>query len=238
MTTPTEEPRQNNGPENEVRVSGKTNVFNALKRIEEALKNYDHIVLSGINTGISKVLLITEISKIKFPGLHQYNLIETITMEMKDDEKDEVDSQKFLTRFKVELHKNKPSNPPKGFYQAPYTEEELKKINEAKANDDGDRERPRTGRPGFRGRGGFRGGRRGDRRDDFRQRGGNFRGRGRDDRDRGRGRGGRGRGGRGRGGRGDHFRRDDDRRREQSAPESGKRIIPGLGRGAKTGINH
>ncbi len=28
MTTPTEEPRQNNGPENEIRVSGKTNVFN------------------------------------------------------------------------------------------------------------------------------------------------------------------------------------------------------------------
>ena len=152
MTTPTEEPRQNNGPENEVRVSGKTNVFNALKRIEEALKNYDHIVLSGINTGISKVLLITEISKIKFPGLHQYNLIETITMEMKDDEKDEVDSQKFLTRFKVELHKNKPTNPPKGFYQPPYTEEELKKIKEAKSNDDGDRERPRTTRGGFRGK--------------------------------------------------------------------------------------
>ena len=127
MTTPTQEPRQNNGTENEVRVSGKTNVFRAISRIEEALKKYDHIVLSGINTGISKVLLITEISKIKFPGLHQYNLIETITMEMKDDEKDEVDSQKFLTRFKVELHKNKPSNPPKGFYQAPYTEEELKK---------------------------------------------------------------------------------------------------------------
>ena len=230
MTTPTQEPRQNNGPENEVRVSGKTNVFRAISRIEEALKKYDHIVLSGINTGISKVLLITEISKIKFPGLHQYNLIETITMEMKDDEKDEVDSQKFLTRFKVELHKNKPSNPPKGFYQAPYTEEELKKINEAKANDDGDRERPRTGRPGFRGRGGFRGGRRGDRRDDFRQRGGNFRGRGRDDRggNRGRGRGDR------RGGRG----RDDRGRREQTAPEGGKRIIPGLGRGAKSGLNH
>jgi hypothetical protein len=237
MTTPQEQ-RPNNGPENEVRVSGKTNVFRAVERIEEALKKYDHIILSGINTGISKVLLITEISKIKFPGLHQYNLIETITMEMKDNEKEEVDSQKFLTRFKVELHKNKPSNPPKGFYQAPYTEEEIKKIKEAKTNEEGgDRERPRTGRGGFRARGGFRrGGRgRGGRdRDDNRprsgfNRGGN-RGRGRDDRggNRGRGRGDR------RGGRG----RDDRGRREQTAPEGGKRIIPGLGRGAKSGLNH
>ena len=237
MSTPQEQ-RPNNGPENEVRVSGKTNVFRAVERIEEAFKKYDHIILSGINTGISKVLLITEISKIKIPGLHQYNLIETITMEMKDNEKEEVDSQKFLTRFKVELHKNKPSNPPKGFYQAPYTEEEIKKIKEAKTNEEGDRDRPRTARGSYRGRGGFRarGGRgRGGRdrdRDDNRPRSGftRGRGRGRDDRggNRGRGRGDR-RGGRGR----------DERRggREQNAPE-GKRPIPGLGRGAKSGINH
>ena len=37
-------------------------------------------------------------------------------------------NQKFLTRFKVEFYKNKPTNPPKGFYQPPYTEKELKKI--------------------------------------------------------------------------------------------------------------
>lgn len=161
MTTPQEKPQI---PENEIRVGIKTNVFHTIERIEEVFKTCDHIVISGLNDGISKVLLITEITKLKFEGLHQYNLIETITTEMKDegkDQKDEEEHKRYMTRFKVELYKAKPSTEPKGFYQAPYSHEEFTKLAELKAQEGHDDkkggDRPRGGFRG--GRGGFRGGR-------------------------------------------------------------------------------
>ena len=173
MSTAAEKPKSNT-PENEIRVSGQTNVLKGVERVEEAFKKFENVTLSGINTGISKVLLITEIVKLKIENLHQYNFIETITREVKEEDKQEESGEapRYLTRFKVELYKTKPSSAPKGaFYEAPYTEEQIKKIKEVKPP-----ERPQT--TGGRGRGGQRG--------------------------RGRGRGGRGdRGGRGRGGRGD-----------------------------------
>ena len=212
MTTP--ETQKSTVPENEIRVSGQTNVIRGVERVEEAFKKFDNVILSGINTGISKVLLITEIVKLKVLGLHQYNLIETIKTEKheEDNEDKSDDNPRYSTRFKVELHKNKLSSPPKGsFYEAPYTEDEVKKISSVKPPE-------RKGRPGASrgGRGGFfRGGRgrgegRGRGRGDDRRRGGRGRGEGRGGR--GEGRGGRGRGGdrprttrgegRGRGGRG------------------------------------
>ncbi len=176
----TEKPKSN-FPENEIRVSGKTNVLKAVQRIGEALKTFDNVIISGINTGISKVLLIAEIAKLKEKeeaklDLHQYNLIETITREVheEDKEKDEETGEipKFLTRFKVELYKTKQASAPKGtFYEAPYTEEQHKAFKEAGANRP-QSERPRTGRGGFggrsRGRGRGRGGERGAPRDGFR----------------------------------------------------------------------
>ena len=212
MTTP--ETQKSTVPENEIRVSGQTNVIRGVERVGEAFKKFDNVILSGINTGISKVLLITEIVKLKVLGLHQYNLIETIKTEKheEDNEDKSDDNPRYSTRFKVELHKNKLSSPPKGsFYEAPYTEDEVKKISSVKPPE-------RKGRPGTSrgGRGGFfRGGRgrgegRGRGRGDDRRRGGRGRGEGRGGR--GEGRGGRGRGGdrprttrgegRGRGGRG------------------------------------
>ena len=87
MTTPQEQDNKPQIPENEIRVGGRTSVFNTIARIEEVFKKFDNIVISGLNEGISKVLLITEITRLKFEGLHQYNLIETITTEMRDEER-------------------------------------------------------------------------------------------------------------------------------------------------------
>ena len=179
MSTPSEVPKSN-VPENEIRISGQTPVLRGVSRVEEAFKKFDNVTLTGINSGISKVLLITEIIKLKVPNLHQYNLIETIKTERheENEENKSDDNPRFSTRFKVELHKKQLSTPPKNsFYEAPYTEDEVKKISSVNPPE---RKRPIT----TRGRGGF---------------GGRGRGRGR-----GEGRGGRGDGrGRGRGGRGD-----------------------------------
>ena len=193
MSTAQDRPNTN-APENEIRVSNRTDVVRGVDRVEEAFKKFDNVTLSGINGGISNVLLITEIVKLKIKDLHQYNLIETITREMKEENKEEEqtdDHPKYLTRFKVELYKKKLDTPPKGsFYEAPYTEEQITKIKEVKPPEG----RPQSGRPRGRGRG--RGGPRG--------RGGRGDGRPRTGRGDGRGRGGRGGGGGGggRGGRG------------------------------------
>ena len=187
MTTTQERPKTS-APENEIRVSDRTNVLHGVERVEEAFKKFDNVTLSGINNGISKVLLITEIVKLKIKDLHQYNLIETIKREVHEENKEEESDEhpRFLTRFKVELYKKKLDKPPKdSFYEAPYTEEQITKIKEVKAPEG--RERPNTTRGRGRGRGrGPRGGPRGPR-GEGRGRGGPRGGRGE-----GRGRGGRG----------------------------------------------
>ena len=208
-------------PENEIRVSGRTNVLSGVERVEEAFKKFDYVILSGINDGISKVLLITEISKLKISDLHQYNLIETIITQAREEDKEQQEQEsnehrRYSTRFKVELHKKKLEKPPeKSFYEAPYTEEEIKKIKEVKPPEGKDR--PNTGRGrGGRGRGGPRG--------EGRGRGGRGRGGPRGE-GRGRGRGGpRGEGrGRGRGGpRGEGKGRGEGRGKGRGAPRGGK----------------
>ena len=205
MTTPQEQDNKPQIPENEIRVGGRTSVFNTIARIEEVFKKFDNIVISGLNEGISKVLLITEITRLKFEGLHQYNLIETITTEMRDEERGQgkEERKRYMTRFKVELYKKKPTSAPQGFYEAPYTAEEFKKLGEIKNQESQDREQRRggeRGRGGYRGRGrggnrgGFRGRGRGGERGGYRgNRGGDYR-RGGDRQERGgyRGRGNRG----------------------------------------------
>ena len=238
MTTQPEAQR-NNVPENEIRVSNQTHVLKGVSRVEEAFKKFDHVIISGINTGISKVLLITEIVKLKVPDLHQYNLIETIKTEKHEEDNEDKtdDNPRYSTRFKVELHKNKLSSIPKGsFYEAPYTKEEVEKISSVKPPER--KGRPQTSGPrggGYynrgRGEGRGRGSGRGDRRG---------RGEGR-----GRGRGGdrprttRGGEGRGRGGRGEHRGRGEgrgrgrDEHREEHRGEGRPRGGRGEGRGGK-----
>ena len=100
MTTPQEQDNKPQIPENEIRVGGRTSVFNTIARIEEVFKKFDNIVISGLNEGISKVLLITEITRLKFEGLHQYNLIETITTEMRDEERGQGEEDSKLSYTK------------------------------------------------------------------------------------------------------------------------------------------
>ena len=231
---------KSNVPENEIRVSYQTPVLKGVERVEDALKKFDNVTLTGINSGISRVLLITEIIKLKVPNLHQYNLIETIKTEKheEDNEDKSDDNPRYSTRFKVELHKKKLESVPKGaFYEAPYTEDEVKKISSVKPPERKGRPMTARGGRGFyrggRGEGRGRGGRgrgegRGGRgRGEGRPRGGRGVGRGRGGRGEGRPRGGRGEG-RGRGGRGGEHREE---RRGEGRPRGGRG--EGRGRGAK-----
>ena len=257
MSTPSDA-NKSNVPENEIRVSYQTPVLKGVERVEDALKKFDNVTLTGINSGISRVLLITEIIKLKVPNLHQYNLIETIKTEKheEDNEDKSDDNPRYSTRFKVELHKKKLESVPKGaFYEAPYTEDEVKKISSVKPPERKGRPMTARGGRGFyrggrgegrgrggRGRGEGRGGRgrgegrprtgrgegRGGRgRGEGRPRGGRGEGRGRGGRGEGRPRGGRGEG-RGRGGRGGEHREE---RRGEGRPRGGRG--EGRGRGAK-----
>merc|ERR1712032_958986 len=172
-------------------------------RIEKAFETFDHVKLSGINSGISKLIVILEITKVKLENLHQINLVETLTSESNDGS----DRQRYSTAYRAELHKAKPKSIPTGyFYQAPYSKEHIEAVKAVKVQTDNNEDRPRGE---FRGRGrGMRGGRggrgRGMRGGRFGERGGfGDRGsRGRGERGRGRGgfRGNRGGDGEGRGG--------------------------------------
>ena len=256
MSTPSDA-NKSNVPENEIRVSYQTPVLKGVERVEDALKKFDNVTLTGINSGISRVLLITEIIKLKVPNLHQYNLIETIKTEKheEDNEDKSDDNPRYSTRFKVELHKKKLESVPKGaFYEAPYTEDEVKKISSVKPPERKGRPVTARGGRGFyrggrgegrgrggRGRGEGRGGRgrgegrprtgrgegRGRGRGEGRPRGGRGEGRGRGGRGEGRPRGGRGEG-RGRGGRGSEHREE---RRGEGRGRGGRG--EGRGRGAK-----
>ena len=64
-------------PNNEIKISELTDVHETIDFIMELLtkKNYETIVISGLNKAIKKVVLITEIIKSKIPGLHQINEI-------------------------------------------------------------------------------------------------------------------------------------------------------------------
>ena len=232
MSTPSDA-NKSNVPENEIRVSYQTPVLKGVERVEDALKKFDNVTLTGINSGISRVLLITEIIKLKVPNLHQYNLIETIKTEKheEDNEDKSDDNPRYSTRFKVELHKKKLESVPKGaFYEAPYTEDEVKKISSVKPPER--KGRPMTARGG---RGFYRGGRGEGRgrggRGEGRGRGGRGRGEGRPRTGRGEGRGGRGRGeGRPRGGRGEGRGRGG---RGEGRPRGGRG--EGRGRGGRGG---
>jgi len=164
-----QQPREQ-GPENEIRVSFKTDVLRAVERAAAAFNTFEVVKFSAINSGISKLILIVEITKIKLEGLHQVNHLETLVKERIDESNEK--RQGYLTAFKIELSKTKPSTIPTGYmYQAPYTTEHVEAVRSVKTED----REPEEGRRGGFGRG---------------------RGRGFG---RGRGRGGRGRGGRGRG---------------------------------------
>ena len=160
-------------PDNEIRVSFKTDVKGAVERIEKAYENFDHVKISGINSGISKLIVILEITKVKIEGLHQINLVETLT----SDSTDGSDRQRYSTAYRAELHKEKPKSIPAGyFYQAPYSKDHIEAVRAVKTNSEqnNNEDRPRGGMMrgrGGRGRGGRGRGMRGGNREEG-QRGG------------------------------------------------------------------
>merc|ERR1712032_1517519 len=194
-------------------------------RIEKAFETFDHVKLSGINSGISKLIVILEITKVKLENLHQINLVETLTSESNDGS----DRQRYSTAYRAELHKAKPKSIPTGyFYQAPYSKEHIEAVKAVKVQTDNNEDRPRGE---FRGRGrGMRGGRGGEgQRGEFVQRGG-FGERG----SRGN-RGSRGRGERGRGRGGFRGNRGGDGERRGRGGFEGNRGSRGGDRGAPRG---
>lgn len=188
---------KDNSPENLIKITFKTKIVSVIERIEELLKTHDTVILSAINSGISNLVLITEIAKVKLGDLHQINSLETLKSPSNNDD----NRERISTRFKVELSKTKVTPQAGSFYQAPYTKEQIAEISSVKNEERNNDEHREEG--GYRGRG-FRGGFRG-RGEGFRGRGEGFRGRGEGFRGRGEGFRGRGEGFRGRG-RGDGFR--------------------------------
>ena len=65
---------------NEIKISELTDVHETIDFIIELFtkKNYETIIISGLNKAIKKVVLITEIIKSKIPGLHQINEINSL----------------------------------------------------------------------------------------------------------------------------------------------------------------
>lgn len=222
-------------PEELIKVSIRTNVQEAVDRAIKTLETLDHVSFSGLNQGINKVVLVSEVFKIKNPTMHQYNKLETLTTQTleggKVEEPKDGERQRNYVRLLVTFYKEKQSPAPaSSFHQEPYTEEQVKELKDFKPP-----ERPEgqegQGRGGFRGRF-FRGGRGRGRDHDFRGFHGG-RGRGRDHDFRGRGRGGFGdherRGGfRGRG-RGREDR--NDKREDREENKRGQRGRGGRGRG-------
>ena len=166
------EPREQREPrepreqlaENDIRVSFKTDIFRAVERVEKAFETHETVKFSAINSGISKLIVIIEITKVKLEGLHQINIVETLTNTSTQDGETR---NRYMTAFRVELSKSKPQTVPAGyFYQAPYTKEHVESIKAVKPKADEDRERPafRARGRGGRGRGrGQRGGFQGER---------------------------------------------------------------------------
>ena len=81
--------------DNEIKISEENDVHETIDFIFKLLteKNYKFIILSGLNTAIKKVVLITEIIKSKIPNLHQINDINSLDKE----------NEKMVPRLSIKL---------------------------------------------------------------------------------------------------------------------------------------
>jgi len=154
-------PQREQLAENDIRVSFKTDIFRAVERVEKAFETFETVKFSALNSGITKLIVIIEITKVKLEGLHQINIVETLSTTSTQEGETR---NRYMTAFRVELSKSKPSSIPAGyFYQAPYTKDHVEAIKSVKTSSDDNNDRPSfrgRGRGGFRGRGrGQRGGR-------------------------------------------------------------------------------
>jgi hypothetical protein len=112
--------------DHEIRISAKSNIVNTVSRVWEKLESLDYVIFSGINRGISNLLLIVEICKVKFGPLHQVNLLETLEVCSVEGSSND---KKLLTRIRVWLYKERPEKNPSGaFYQNPYKKDDINKL--------------------------------------------------------------------------------------------------------------
>ena len=123
-------------PNNEIKISEMTDVHETIDFIMELFtkKNYDTIIISGLNKAIKKVVLITEIIKSKIPGLHQLNEINSIYKQNNDDINKEMNSDNTIPRMSIKLTFIEPSQEEKNNmgYQRPLNAIETNMIKKYK----------------------------------------------------------------------------------------------------------
>ena len=125
-------------PNNEIKISELTDVHETIDFIMELLtkKNYETIIISGLNKAIKKVVLITEIIKSKIPGLHQINEINSIYKQSNDNINKEFNNENAMPRMSIKLTFIEPSQEEKNNmgYQRPLNAKEASMISKYKNN--------------------------------------------------------------------------------------------------------
>ena len=124
---------------NEIKISELTDVHETIDFIFELFtkKNYQTIIISGLNKAIKKVVLITEIIKSKIPGLHQINEINSLYKQNNNEINDnEINSDNSLPRMSIKLTFIEPSQEEKNNmgYQKPLNALEANLINKYRNN--------------------------------------------------------------------------------------------------------
>ena len=126
-------------PNNEIKISELTDVHETIDFIMELFtkKNYQTIIISGLNKAIKKVVLITEIIKSKIPGLHQLNEINSIYKQSNDgDINNEINNENAMPRMSIKLTFIEPTEEEKNNmgYQRPLNAIEASLISKYKNN--------------------------------------------------------------------------------------------------------
>ena len=128
-------------PDNEIKISESTDVHETIDFIMNLLlkKNYETIIISGLNKAIKKVVLIAEIIKIKIPGLFQINEINSLNKiisneidnKIDDDTDNIINNEQMIPRLSIKLTFIEPSKEEKEKlgYQKPLNILEANLIN-------------------------------------------------------------------------------------------------------------
>ena len=124
---------------NEIKISELTDVHETIDFIFELFtkKNYQTIIISGLNKAIKKVVLITEIIKSKIPGLHQINEINSLYKQNNKEINDnEINNENAMPRMSIKLTFIEPTEEEKNNmgYQRPLNAIEASLISKYKNN--------------------------------------------------------------------------------------------------------
>ena len=135
-------------PENEIKISKNTDVHETIDFVMNLFinKNYETIIISGLNKAIKKVVLIVEIIKIKIPGLHQLNEMNCLNKPNyneincdgdNDNENNIINNDTIIPRLSIKLTFKEPSKEEKENlgYQKPLNILEANLINKYRNNE-------------------------------------------------------------------------------------------------------